>query len=240
LERGNDERDKCFATMGRTTIISSEYFFIIDPDACASDLRHRGIEVTKVICFLRRQDVLSASGYAQDVKALGRSDVIRKVQYEAELDWHSLRNRWTNAFPGAAVEMRAYTSQGLIEKFKAAAGIKAETIDQPDERPNPSLNAEMTEVARIMNARGERPMADRLLALQARLGGASFGFAPEIVKQFEEAYLRSNRALAACFPSGEFDDLGRPGWQPTGVDLSGKVSEDRIRHIMTLLNSPGD
>lgn len=76
-------------------------------------------------------------------------------------------------------------------------GISIDTIDQVQEiHTNRSLNAEMTEVARMLNERGLPPMSEALLALQRHLPGPPFGFPPYVVRQFEDAYLGSNRRLA--------------------------------------------
>jgi hypothetical protein len=193
-----------------------------------------------VICFLRRQDILLAKGYSQEVKALGRSDVIQGVAYAKELDWHRLYCCWESAFPKAKLKMYNYGRRALLETFKAAAGISAETDDEVGERhANRSLNAEMTEVARVLNARGQPSISDKLITLQERVGGPPFGFAAHVVERLEAIYLPSNRALAARFPDGEFDDLACPGWQPTGIDLSGKVSDGRIEEIMASVRSLG-
>ncbi|MGX9182536.1 hypothetical protein, partial [Mesorhizobium sp. BHbdii] len=99
---------------------------------------------------------------------------------------------------------------------------------------NRSLNAEMTEVARMLNERGLPPMSEALLALQRHLPGPPFGLPTYVVRQFEDAYLVSNRRLADRLRDPEFEEMSRPGWRTDGVCMAGQIDDARFAEIIKL------
>lgn len=217
------------------SIISSEFFYICNPVHVAEYFKKEGVDVVMILCVLRRQDILAASGYAQDVKSLGRSDIVTGAAYFPYLDWNCLYESWTDAFPDAVMRMINYNPRSLLSAFKMRLGIGIDTIDQVQEiHTNRSLNAEMTEIARMLNERGLPPMSEALLALQRHLPGPPFGLPPYVVRQFEDAYLSSNRRLAERLQDPEFEEMSRPGWNADGVCLAGQIDDARFAEIIKL------
>ncbi len=75
-------------------IISSEYFSLASPEQVQELFQTVGLSVSKTIAYLRRQDILSSAGYAQEIKALGTTHEIGDVIYTDALDWMLLRQSW--------------------------------------------------------------------------------------------------------------------------------------------------
>ena len=236
-----DEKETLFSSdPDLVSIISSEYFHICEPLHVAEYFRQENVDVVMIVCVLRRQDILSASGYAQDIKSLGRSDIVDGAEYHPHLDWNCLYESWTGAFPDAAMRMINYSPRSLLSAFKVRLGIGIETIDQVQEiHANRSLNAEMTEVARMLNERGLPPMSEALLALQRHLPGPPFGLPAYVVKQFEDAYLVCNRRLADRLRDPEFEEMSRPGWHTDGVCMAGQIDDARFAEIIKLAEREG-
>lgn len=88
---------------------SSEFFHICNPPHVADYFKKEGVDVVMIVCVLRRQDILAASGYAQDVKSLGRSDIVTGAAYFSYLDWNCLYESWAGAFPDADMRMINYS-----------------------------------------------------------------------------------------------------------------------------------
>ncbi|BCH07962.1 hypothetical protein MesoLj131c_22200 [Mesorhizobium sp. 131-3-5] len=234
-----DQRETLFS-FDLVSIISSEFFYICNPLHVAEYFKKEGVDVVMIVCVLRRQDILAASGYAQDVKSLGRSDIVTGAAYFPYLDWNCLYESWAGAFPDAAMRMINYSPRSLLSAFKMLLGIGIDTIDQVQEiHTNRSLNAEMTEVARMLNERGLPPMSEALLALQRNLPGPPFGLPPYVVRQFEDAYLGSNRRLAERLQDPEFEEMSRPGWNTDGVCMAGQIDDARFAEIIKLAGREG-
>ena len=75
----------------RASVVSSEYFFIADPTRVAAMFAGIGVGVSRVVCFVRRQDDLLASGYNQDIKGLGYALAFVPPAYLRIYDWGALR-----------------------------------------------------------------------------------------------------------------------------------------------------
>jgi hypothetical protein len=216
---------------GARIVVSSEYFHVGSPDYLASFLRSEDVQVEAVICYLRRQDLLCASGYAQAVKSLGlaREHDDRPLLYTELLDWNVLHKRWTSVFPEADMIFVNYdkAKPDLVGSFSRAIGSQQVETKLPDQRPNPSFSAEMTEVARLLNLRGKSFDPDKMLQLQSKYPFVPFGFSRPITAGFEALFRPSNAAFAAMF-GDEFSDYAAPGWEPIGEDLTGQLTVERL------------
>ena len=78
----------------RHMVIASEYLSLSRPEHLAEILADAKISVSGVVCYLRRQDHICASGYAQSVKTLGHSERIGTALYTDLLNWHRLYETW--------------------------------------------------------------------------------------------------------------------------------------------------
>ena len=118
--------------------------------------------LSQVICYLRRQDLLVASGHVQAVKSMGCSTPARDLGrplYSPDLDWDLLYSRWRMAFPHATLTFLNYDKcreqNTLLSSFKSTiCETPVKTLDEVG-RSNPGLDAELTEIARMLNERGQ-------------------------------------------------------------------------------------
>lgn len=237
--RNRLERSFSRAVAGtKPLIISSEYFFLADPSLVRRTLQERGVSVSKVICYLRRQDAVSSSGYTQDVKALGMRLIVEGHRYDPALDYSLLVERWKSSFPDAELVVRNYDriKDNLLHSFTIDAqlvSVRCITPESDSLIDNVSFDSKMTEVARLCNERDIPVNVDGLLRYQANNPNLNFSFSQRVVDQFEAAYISSNRALASHFDRGEFDDFCLPGWKQKGADFSGRLSEAEFREVLS-------
>jgi hypothetical protein len=230
LERAIDGLGEIFERCS-TAIISSEYFFECPPAGVATLLSAVDVPITKIICYLRRQDVICAAGYAEEVRSFRRHDRVRGARYIPALDWYFAYMEWRKAVPAAELIFRNFDrvrSHGHIANdFANLIGVDAARFERIDDIINPSLSSEMVEIARLLNESGRALNASALLAIQEGMPCTPFGFSEEVTAQFERAYVDSNRRFAALFP-GQFDDFATPGWRPRGNDFEGALPRERI------------
>jgi hypothetical protein len=216
-------------------VISSEYFHTCPPARVKEIFDGAALEVTKILCFLRRQDRLCASGYAQEVKALGLSTRLTDAVYTDLLDWNVLLETWQSAFPDASVVFENFdkcrAESSLVTRFKQAIGIDGIHTDDPQFVSNPSLSAEMTELARLLNERQKSYDLKRLFEIQRHRQFTPFSFNKKLTAQFEELFRPSNERFAKRFP-GSFDDYALPGWQPNGKDMTDQLDEHRLAGML--------
>jgi hypothetical protein len=218
------------------SLISSEYFFLASPCRVTRHFSQAGINVGRVLAFLRRQDVLCASGYAEEVKSLGRCDIVTEVLYSADIDWLALYGKWAASSAENIVFMNYDRHRlNLIDAFLNALGLENRGYESVAAAINISLNAEMTEVARLLNDRGVIFDPSRLAALEGWYPGISFSFSQAITSQFEQIFRRGNEALSTLFPN-EFEDLACRQWNATGEDMTGKISEEHLADIISYLD----
>jgi hypothetical protein len=212
-------------------IISSEYFSLAEPRAVRDLLQEAGIGISKTIAYLRRQDIYCAAGYAQDVKAMGAFEVVTSASYTDALDWTLLRQSWQDVSEVVTVLNYDLHKHDLINSFSHALGVQdIPTIDLK-ERFNPSLSAELTEVARILNQKQQRFDLQLLEAVKGRHPDIRFGFTAQVTGEFERHYIESNRKLAEMYPE-EFSSYAVENWQSPGEDFTGRVSEEHVLEIM--------
>ncbi|MDR3474922.1 MAG: hypothetical protein P4M09_24995 [Devosia sp.] len=218
-------------------VISSEYFSISYPHRVAAMCEEIGASVEAIILFVRRQDRLVGSGYAQDVKALGQAVKLEGFAYYPEIDWMETRHRWSSIFPSATLRLHNYDfhAADLLRTFKRDLGVSQIETDDTRSIDNPSLNALTTEMARMQNARGAPVEVDRLLRLQQLIPGPPFSIRPALARQIEELYIYTNKAFAHDLDYIEFGSLTMPCWQGNGVDMTGAVSEAQLEFLLSLV-----
>ncbi|MDP9837912.1 hypothetical protein J2T09_002672 [Neorhizobium huautlense] len=222
----------------QSSVISSEYFFHCDPTLVADMMKAIGNPVSKILCFVRRQDRISASGYAQEVKTLGMTTRISdysEVSYTPFLDWNNIAETWQQAFPLADIAFHNFdacsANGSLLDIFRSEIGdVGAEPL-MLTERVNESLSAHLTEFVRMMNEKRQRTSLSRLMEIQKGTNYPPYSFDQRFTQLFEETYIQSNRALADRFPN-RFDEFCEPGWRPTGIDMTDKLGPEEIARIL--------
>jgi hypothetical protein len=215
-------------------IISSEYFSIAEPKSVLEIFRKAGLTIAKTIAYLRRQDILSAACYTQDIKALGFYGVFDEVRYEKWQDFTLLKKNWSDVSQEVHLLNYDHHKANLSKSFLAVLGAPNLPVIELTQRFNVSLSAEMTEVARLLNLR-QRPFSlQRLETIEGHYPGIPFGFSPQITASFERLYRDSNRKLAQIYP-GEFDSFATDMWESPGQDFTGRVSEDHLADVLRYL-----
>lgn len=208
------------------SVVSSEYFFVADPARVAAMFTGMGVSVARVVCFVRRQDDLLASGYNQDIKALGYARAFVPPAYLRIYDWGALREDWQRAFPAAEIVLHNFDHHRmhdtLIDQFARDIGA-ASTHQVPATRTtNESLCAELLEIVRVANAAGLPEIARLAVAAQdAGLTGTPFAFAESVRQAILESYREANARIAAADPQGEFADFARDAGARHGADMTG-------------------
>lgn len=230
----------------RSPVISSEYFFHCDPANVAGMMKTIGVPVSKVLCFVRRQDRISASGYAQEVKTLGLTTRISHypgISYTPFLDWNNIAETWQQSFPSANIVFHNFDVCGadgsLLDIFRSEIGDSGAGPLMLAERVNESLSAHLTEFVRMMNEKQQRTSLTRLMEIQKGTNYPPYSFDERFTQMFEETYIQSNKALADRFPN-RFDDFCAPGWRPTGVDMTDKLGTEEIARILCDYVSAGE
>lgn len=217
-----------------TAVVSSEYLSESSPRKVAELVTAADVPISQIVCYLRRQDVICASGFAEAVKTLGEFSPVRGASYTPMLDWQVLHNSWREAFPKARVVFKNFDKvrkqSNLENDFAQVIGADSIPTKMVGKGVNPSYSAEMTELARRMNEAGVRYSRAMLMKLQADAFCRSFAFSQGITGQFEDAYLASNQRLAEAFP-GEFDDFATPGWASRGADCTENLADESLFKI---------
>jgi len=128
-------------------VISSEYFYLAHPENINKKFVELGLNVEKIICFLGRQERMIASGFAQDVKELGRADplILSPGGYTEWYDWLKIMKNYQSAFPAAKfvpIEFDFMRKTGmLLPRWKQEIGCTKQTHDIMNLNVNPSWRA---------------------------------------------------------------------------------------------------
>jgi hypothetical protein len=241
IERHHHERSDIGVFM-----FSSEYLSLASAEIMAELFHQLHLNVTKIIVYFRRQDLYAASGYSQDVKALGQSkpfDKLGDTAYTKDLCWNIMVQRWRRYFPGACIKARNYdrrrANNALLGDFKNLVGCQGGSAPEGLGRENLSLDSERTEVARLLNERGRPIDLQYLMKLQTNDPKPAFGLSRLVTQTFERRYRQSNEALSRAFP-GEFEDWLTAGWLPQGVDMTQTITEERFAAILSHASSGAD
>lgn len=214
-----------------TLILSSEYFSLANPVRLRAVLDRLGIVPRKIIAYVRRQDIICASGYAQEIKALSATHIVERVSYSKFLDWDRLYTDWLEICDNVVLINYESVKSDLVRSFCKATELDDEgMLDAPCDF-NQSLNAEMTEVARLLNERNLRFDPVALGGLEGWYPNIRFGFSTHITKAFEKKFIASNRRLASRFP-GIFDDFAAAGWDSQGQDFAGMISDEHLNDVL--------
>jgi hypothetical protein len=221
----------CFARLNRDTptdaVLSSEEFYLEDPDAIAAALaphiKQHDAEV-QIVLYLRRQDLFIDSFYSQRRKT-GRfrgtlQDFI--VQFAArELNYLAMVEMWRAAFPKAKVHLRRFERArfpdgDIVSDFMQ--GIGHAGLEKGCDRPETRNTAPNRDVIALMDMLGEagRFNTTRIYRLMEQQGfpdtGARKTFVDDAMRNtLLNHYAKGNEVLrAAFFPKDDslFDMIG--------------------------------
>jgi hypothetical protein len=204
-------------------VISSEYYFLARPTVIAKIFADLKLTVEKVVCFVRRQDRIIASGYAQDVKALRRADrlEISPGGYTSWYDWALQQQSYQSALPDATfvpLEFDHLRHSGkLLDRWKLALDCAVTTVDSlPDgELVNPSLPGELVEMCRAANEIGDFGLSEWALdAVQRGIAVSPYRLPEAMQIELRDGFSASNdEFVSAIDDSACFEDYTSAHWE---------------------------
>ena len=235
---------------------------ILDPGKIsrfAEMIRDRFAE-TRVIVYLRRQDLWIQSAYHQwgivhktypgKVKTLPEFLELRKRQ----LDYLSMLQRWSAAFGDASIVVQPFERQqltpDLLRQFIRLARLPTDVKYRfPSGNTNPSFGPELLELMRLYNNRFESPCVHPRIYTFFRenldhrffcKGGESFNLMePKLRYQVFCQYLNMNNEIARRFlnrPNGPlFYDPAPPSDDPTWAPPGAGSLEELVPILLDLL-----
>lgn len=147
-------------------ILSSEEFEFLE----LSDVRRLkaalGEREARIVVYLRRQDALVASSYAQQVKMGARmkpfSDYLRASLYNPRFDFAQLLGRWAGVFGPDSLNVGVVSAETagprLFDDFLGRVRLpEAADLPRPPKRLNESPSAVEIEIIRRATDRARRP-----------------------------------------------------------------------------------
>lgn len=209
----------CFARVSRDTptdaVLSSEEFYLEDPDAIAAALaphiKQHDAEV-QIVLYLRRQDLFIDSFYSQRRKTGHFRGALQDfiVQFAArELNYVAMVDMWRAAFPKAKVHLRRFERArfpegDIVSDFMQAIGHPG--LEKGCERPETKNTSPNRDVIALMDMLGEAGgfNTTRIYRLLEQEGfpdtGARKTFVDDATrKTLLNHYAKGNEALRAKF-----------------------------------------
>lgn len=226
-------------------VISSEYFYLASPSSISQVFRRLGLRVEKAICFLRRQDGLLASGYAQDIKGLSRTEPFDLETCRDVYDWLQLQTDYLTAFPDAHFSPLPFehlrSSGTLLARWKAEIGCDAATLDTlPNgDTVNVSLPGELVEVCRAANEAGDRSLVDfALCAARDGIVTSTYKLPRSVQLELHERFAPLNDLFFANLDNTEgFESYTSRNWVVDEADMPANLSPEIVARLLMLATS---
>jgi hypothetical protein len=205
-------------------VVSSEDMEFLELGGVRALKARLGDRDVKVVVYLRRQDELIASTYAQQVKMgalLGPfEEYARASLYAPRFDFSQLLGRWTGVFGGEAIQagvsMPDAPPEALIQDFATRVGLDPVLLAGARlRRLNVSPSANSVELirrtTRILKRHGRKPspeiMPAVIRAVEARvaaepeLQNGKLGLPPDLYARAAGRFGAGNRAVATRYLS---------------------------------------
>ncbi|MDH4316962.1 MAG: hypothetical protein OEV64_01105 [Desulfobulbaceae bacterium] len=218
--------NKAVSSGAKNLLISSEYFYISDPSLLIRVINNYHINLKKIICFVRRQDELLASGYNQDIKCLKRYMPFKVPGYFVMYDWLQMMNNWLAHSPKSLFRLKNYDyhklNLSLFDTFAEELSLTT-TLNKPVHKfANESLHAELLEMTRVANSLGHFAFAEHAIkAQQNGFKGSKFCFSDKIKKKILSYYKKSNKRIFKETGLEEFRDFASANEPDSpGIDLT--------------------
>ena len=147
-------------------ILSSEEFEFLELSQVRAFRAGLGERPVKILVYLRRQDALIASTYAQQVEMGARMkslrDYARDSLYSSRFDFAQLLDRWGSVFGVDAIDVAVVSEETagarLYDDFLERIGLgEAADLPRPPKRMNESPSAAEVEVIRRAAEQARRP-----------------------------------------------------------------------------------
>jgi hypothetical protein len=214
-----DLRSKLLGHYGAILFSSEDFYLYPNPRGLMELLKSTGAIKDRqplIIVYVRRQDDAHESWYNQTVKAQGYThDVDTSVRDFYDLfDYGKQLSGWAEVFGQGAILVRPFHQSEfyngeLLQDFLSILGVDGGSFATPDERINTSLNRDILEFQRILNAlplsvRVRRRYHRELMELSARAAGSSLFderpmLDPRKRAEILDAYASSNREVARIY-----------------------------------------
>lgn len=221
-------------------VISSEYFYLAKAENIAEIFCKFELRVEKVICFLRRQDDLLASGYAQDVKALSRTKIFDLEECNDVYDWLELQSNYKAAFPNADFVPLEFgyirNNGGLLSSWKREIDCIVDTIDTipGGDIVNISLPAELVEICRIGNHSGDKLLTDfSIYAASCGIVSSNYRLPKHIREQIREKYSKKNDLFVSLLKNpASFESYTSGHWNIDDLEASDHLSPEVVSRLL--------
>ena len=160
-------------------ILSSEEFEFLDLSGVKRLKQMLGERMVKVIVYLRRQDALIASTYAQQIKMGARlggfSDYVTQSLYHPRFDLFMLLMRWSKVFGDGSLRAAAICEETsgtkLFDDFLQKTQAGNLPVAKPDKLFNPSPSWAEVELLRrlaiLLKPRGRKFTTEELQRMKA-------------------------------------------------------------------------
>lgn len=204
-------------------LLSSEEFEFLDLKGVKRLKQVLGERPAKVVVYLRRQDALIASTYAQQIKMGGRlgafSDYVTQSLYHPRFDLFMILMRWSKVFGEGSLQAGVICEETsgplLFDDFLAKIDHPKLPVAKPDKLFNPSPSWAEVELLRrlaiLLKPKGRKFATEELQRLKAlarkrvRTDGldldARLKLGPEDLARVAERFEAGNRRVAEDFIS---------------------------------------
>jgi hypothetical protein len=236
-----------------SVLLSDEGLWRVPDPARLRDLMDRFAQV-RVIAYLRRQDDHMVSSYQQVVRS---GSVVRLREFAAwdrshVYDYAARLGEWQRGLGPAEIVVRLFERDrfdggSLHQDFLTAAGVpvRADALTEP-ERRNESLDAEGTELVRLLNLldreAGRTPGRGRDRPWTRRLAEQSDGptlTLPEAeLDRVMARWSETNAAVARDFLHAADGVLFRTPRRTEGTTTEQRLDPARLDHYLELLGIP--
>ncbi|QDL91136.1 hypothetical protein FDP22_04675 [Paroceanicella profunda] len=207
--------DTALAAATGDVLVSSEWFFVIprpEQTMLAERALAHGLRLCPIL-YLRRQDDMIMSLYAQEVKKAGLTEdaetfCMRYAQKDRRLNYYTVLQGLTSRFPAEDCRVRIYeraqwVNGSLIDDFLSACAVDdLSGFDRRVEKINVTPGRLALEWMRLANTLPARtPVAERLMRALRRVDGREDSPGPvlppalrlEILKRFDGSNARAAR-----------------------------------------------
>ncbi len=261
LEMIEDQLRQAAQHDGKLLLSSEDFYLFPQPEALAALLERAGIAAARritIVVYLRRQDDAHESWYNQAIKAQGATQDVTSfvTQWRDLWDYNLQLARWSAVFGQNNMRVRLYQTseneshgQTLFDDFFEAIGHSHELPDYPATAVNTSLNRDIAEYQRLVNALPLSPVERRkfhhqLMELSTRTKGCGIFdespfLGPQSRQQLLDEYKVSNQAVAQTYLNGAplWADFPETSFTTTAVEPYAGLKPEKLAMIQAWLMS---
>lgn len=223
-----DEWSSCIEADAAASVVSSEYFTLSDFNLI-KDAASAIFSQISVIWYVRPQAVLIASGYNQDVKALGRRTPMTWNARDRHMNWLEQYEHLADVFGVDRVfvfnydffrERRLDAYAHFLSILSEVLGFELPSASGVAREENPSLNHLANLLKRAANLGDLKNIGGFIDYVQADPRVPAFGLSETDQAAIRDAFGESNsrlEALVASRGTGNVHGLAKPSLSATGM-----------------------